>query len=127
MPPRKRETKQVTDNVRTHSRPSELKITDMRIAVVSDPPWSWPIIRLDTNQGISGLGEVRDFASKSYALMLKSRLLGENPCDVDRLFRKINGEFRTTFVIITHDRRIAERTDRIVEISDGRIRMDVKR
>ncbi|MDP3064857.1 MAG: mandelate racemase/muconate lactonizing enzyme family protein, partial [Chloroflexota bacterium] len=89
MPPRKRETKQVTDNVRTHSRPSELKITDMRIAVVSDPPWSWPIIRLDTNQGISGLGEVRDFATKSYALMLKSRLLGENPCDVDRLFRKI--------------------------------------
>ena len=47
--------------------------------------------------------------------------------NIYRLFRKINGEFRTTFVIITHDRRIAERTDRIVEISDGRIRMDVKR
>ncbi|MGQ0602838.1 MAG: mandelate racemase/muconate lactonizing enzyme family protein, partial [Anaerolineales bacterium] len=40
-------------------------------------------------QGISGYGEVRDFASKNYALMLKSRLLGENPCNVDKLFRKI--------------------------------------
>jgi L-alanine-DL-glutamate epimerase-like enolase superfamily enzyme len=48
-----------------------------------------PIIRIDTNQDIYGLGEVRDGASPTYALMLKSRLLGENPCDVDRLFRKI--------------------------------------
>ena len=48
-----------------------------------------PIIRIDTNQGIYGLGEVRDGASKNYALMLKSRLLGENPCNVDKIFRKI--------------------------------------
>ena len=49
-----------------------------------------PLIRIDTNQeGLYGLGEVRDGASKTYALMLKSRLVGENPLDVDRLFRKI--------------------------------------
>jgi L-alanine-DL-glutamate epimerase-like enolase superfamily enzyme len=48
-----------------------------------------PIIRIDTNQGIYGLGEVRDGASKTYALMLKSRILGENPCNIDRIFRKI--------------------------------------
>ena len=71
--------------MRTASRPSELKITDMRVAVVRNAP----LLRIDTNQGISGLGEVRDGASKTYALMLKSRLLGENPCDVDRVFRKI--------------------------------------
>ena len=47
------------------------------------------IIRLDTNQGISGYGEVRDWASPSYALMLKSRILGENPCNIDKIFRKI--------------------------------------
>jgi L-alanine-DL-glutamate epimerase-like enolase superfamily enzyme len=47
------------------------------------------IIRIDTNQGISGYGEVRDGASKTYALLLKSRLLGENPCNVDKIFRKI--------------------------------------
>ena len=75
----------VTDNVNTCSRPSELKITDLRIAKVG----RWPLIRIDTNQGIYGLGEVRDGASKTYALILKYHLLGENPCDTDRLFRKI--------------------------------------
>lgn len=47
------------------------------------------IIRIDTNQGISGYGEVRDWASPTYALMLKSRILGENPCNIDKIFRKI--------------------------------------
>jgi L-alanine-DL-glutamate epimerase-like enolase superfamily enzyme len=48
-----------------------------------------PLIRIDTNQGISGYGEVRDGGSKRYALMLKGRLLGENPCDVERIFKVI--------------------------------------
>lgn len=43
------------------------------------------------------------------------------------LLRKINHEFGTTFVIITHDRRIAEKTDRIIEIKDGRIHSDYSR
>jgi L-alanine-DL-glutamate epimerase-like enolase superfamily enzyme len=76
-------------NVNTNSKPSELKITDLRVAVVGGAPMTCPLIRIDTNQGIYGLGEVRDGASKNYALMLKSRLLGENPCNVDKVFRKI--------------------------------------
>ena len=76
-------------NVNTNSRPSDLKITDLRVATVARAPMTCPIIRIDTNQGIYGLGEVRDGASKNYALMLKSRLLGENPCAVDKVFRKI--------------------------------------
>lgn len=75
--------------VNTYSRPSELKISDLRIAHVTGAPMDCPLIRIDTNQGIYGLGEVRDWASPTYALILKSRLLGENPCNVDRLFRKI--------------------------------------
>ena len=77
------------NHVNTNSKPSELKITDMRIAVVARAPMTCPVIRIDTNQGIYGLGEVRDGASKTYALFLKSRLLGENPCNIDLLFRKI--------------------------------------
>ena len=77
------------DHVKTNSRPSRLRITDLRVATVGWEGWRFPIIRIDTNQGISGYGEVRDGASKTFALMLKSRLLGENPCNVDRLFRKI--------------------------------------
>ncbi|MGV8980821.1 ABC transporter ATP-binding protein [Clostridium sp.] len=41
------------------------------------------------------------------------------------ILRDINARFKTTFIIITHDRRIAEKTDRIIEIKDGRINMDI--
>jgi L-alanine-DL-glutamate epimerase-like enolase superfamily enzyme len=81
--------KAVAQNVNRNSTPSQLKITDLRVAVVGRAPMTAPIIRIDTNQGIAGYGEVRDGASKNYALMLKSRILGENPCNVDRIFRKI--------------------------------------
>ena len=80
---------QVEQNVSHNSRPSELKITDMRIANLAGLPMRCTLIRIDTNQGISGFGEVRDGASKTFALMLKSRLLGENPCNIDKIFRKI--------------------------------------
>ena len=79
----------VPQNVNTNSKPSDLKITDLRVLVIGRAPMTCPIIRIDTNQGIYGLGEVRDGASKNYALMLKSRLLGENPCNIDKLFRKV--------------------------------------
>lgn len=77
-------------SVNTNSAPSALKITDMRVATVVKPgPSPCPIIRLDTNQGVYGLGEVRDGASATYALFLKSRVVGENPLQLDRIFRKI--------------------------------------
>jgi len=41
--------------------------------------------------------------------------------------RDINDKFKTTFVIITHDQRIAEQADRIVEIKDGRINLDIRK
>ena len=50
-----------------------------------------------------------------------------NTAAIYQAFRDINKEFGTTFIIVTHDRRIAEQTDRIIEIKDGRIVMDVKR
>src|ERR1700723_2578327 len=76
--------------VNVNSVPSALRITDLRVATVVKPgPGPCPIIRIDTNQGVYGLGEVRDGASATYALFLKSRLLGENPCNVDKIFRKI--------------------------------------
>jgi L-alanine-DL-glutamate epimerase-like enolase superfamily enzyme len=76
-------------NVNTNSKPSDLKITDLRVATIVGAPMRVPLIRIDTNQGVYGLGEVRDGGSKNYALMLKRLLLGENPCSVDKVFRKI--------------------------------------
>ncbi len=76
-------------NVNTNSRPSDLRITDLRAISLRGLPMDCYIIRIDTNQGISGYGEVRDWGSKNYALMLKSRILGENPCNIDKIFRRI--------------------------------------
>lgn len=44
-----------------------------------------------------------------------------------QLLRTVNKQFKTTFIIITHDRRIAEKADRIVEVKDGRIYLDISR
>lgn len=78
-----------TQKVNKYSSPTDLKITDLRVVEIVDAPMPCPVIRIDTNQGIYGLGEVRDHASPKYALFLKSRILGENPCNVDRVFKKI--------------------------------------
>jgi gluconate/galactonate dehydratase len=77
------------NHVNTYSSPSDLRITDLRIATVVGAPMRCPLLKISTNQGIEGYGEVRDGASGQYALMLKSRILGENPCNVDRIFRRI--------------------------------------
>lgn len=45
--------------------------------------------------------------------------------NIYEIMRNMNEKFKTTFIIITHDKRIAERTDRIIEISDGRIILDI--
>ena len=75
--------------INTYSNPTDLKITDMRFVDIDGAPKRCTILKIMTNQGITGYGEVRDASSKTYALMLKSRILGENPCNVDRIFRKI--------------------------------------
>ncbi len=75
----------LTQDVSRYSGPSDLEITDLRIAQVGNIP----IVKIYTNQGVFGLGDVRDGADKRYALMLKSRILGENPCNVERIFKII--------------------------------------
>jgi lipoprotein-releasing system ATP-binding protein len=51
----------------------------------------------------------------------------ENSATIYKMFREINQKYGTTFLIVTHDRRIAEETDRIVEIKDGRIVVDLRK
>src|SRR3954447_23249926 len=105
-------------NVNRSSIPSDLKITDMRVAVLRGPggqaerragargggraplPPATPgtggasggtiIVRIDTNQGISGYGQtIGDGPQPNYVLTHKARVLGENPCNVDKIFRKM--------------------------------------
>ena len=51
----------------------------------------------------------------------------ENTATIYKIFREINQQYGTTFLIVTHDRRIAEQTDRIVEIKDGKIVVDIRK
>ena len=51
----------------------------------------------------------------------------ESTEQVYALLRDINKRFGTTFLIVTHNRKIAEKTDRIIEIKDGKIILDIKR
>ena len=84
-----KDEREILNNVNANSIPSELKITDIRFADIWHAPMQCILVKVYTNQGLVGYGEVRDFADKRYAAMLKSRLIGENPCNVDRIFRKI--------------------------------------
>jgi L-alanine-DL-glutamate epimerase-like enolase superfamily enzyme len=79
---------ETTSNVKRSSNPSDLKITDMRYCL-TDVMGGTAIIKIYTNQGLHGLGEVRDAADARYALMLKSRILGMNPCNVEMIFKSI--------------------------------------
>lgn len=49
----------------------------------------------------------------------------ENTQTVYDLLRQINKEFKTTFILVTHDQRVAQMADRIIELKDGKIKMDV--
>ncbi len=97
MAPINTQVEHLSSKVNRYSSPSDLKITDMRVAEVDGIPFRVPLIRIDTNQGISGYGEVRDGGPKEYALMLKSRILDRNPCNVEWILRdieKFRGEGR---------------------------------
>ena len=70
------------------SRPSGLKITDIRGATLASI-YDFPIIKIYTNQGITGLGEVRDAGWIAQALMLKPYLVGKDPLDIETILMSI--------------------------------------
>src|SRR5882757_8266162 len=81
-------TAPIQNAIRTASQPSQLKIADIRVATIRGHGY-YPILKIDTNQGVYGLGEVRDGAHPDTALRLKHLLIGQNPCNVDYLFKSI--------------------------------------
>ncbi|WP_441288576.1 ABC transporter ATP-binding protein [Sorangium sp. KYC3313] len=48
----------------------------------------------------------------------------ESSAEVFALMRRFNRELGTTFLVVTHDPRIAEQCERVIEIVDGRIASD---
>ncbi|MBI1897598.1 MAG: mandelate racemase/muconate lactonizing enzyme family protein [Acidobacteria bacterium] len=71
-----------------NSAPSQLRITDMRSVLVASN-YDYPIIRIDTNQGVYGLGEVRDAGREGTALVLKPHIKGRNPLQIEPILDSI--------------------------------------
>ncbi|MCC7176007.1 MAG: mandelate racemase/muconate lactonizing enzyme family protein [Bryobacterales bacterium] len=74
--------------VNRNSAPSQLRITDMRAIRIASG-LDYPIIRIDTNQGVYGLGEVRDAGIEGIALVLKPHLVGRNPLNIEPVLDSI--------------------------------------
>jgi len=81
---------QTTRNVSRASSPSDLKITDLRVAQKGAGGGFAPrIIKIYTNQGLTGIGDIRDGTDQRFALFLKSKIVGLNPCNVEMIFKVI--------------------------------------
>ena len=64
-----------------------MKIVDLKCAVIGKNP----IVRIVTDQGISGYGEVEHFKPylKPFVLQFREAMIGEDPTDVERCMLKI--------------------------------------
>jgi L-alanine-DL-glutamate epimerase-like enolase superfamily enzyme len=80
---------QTTQKVSRASSPSELRITDLRVAQKGYGGFPTRIIKIYTNQGLTGIGDIRDGTDQRYALFLKSKVIGLNPCNVEMIFKII--------------------------------------
>lgn len=78
----------LSGQVNRNSEPSSLKITDMRACRVA-ANYDYPLIKIYTNQGVYGLGEVRDAAVEGIALILKAHLVGKNPLRIEENLRTL--------------------------------------
>ena len=88
MVPNREEIGRVEDAVNTYSKPTDLKITDLRVARVA-ATYDYILIRIDTNQGVYGIGEGHESSHIENVLQYKHLLLGQNPCNVDMIFNAI--------------------------------------
>ena len=80
---------QTTSKVSRASSPADLKITDVRVGEKGNGGFMTRILRIDTNQGIYGLGDMRDGTDQRFGLFLKSKIVGLNPCTVEMIFKVI--------------------------------------
>lgn len=80
---------QLHADVNTCSSPSALRITDVEFCDIQGAPMRCILLKIKTNQGIEGYGEIRDGADRIYGQMLVSRIIGQNPCDIDKIVRRI--------------------------------------
>ncbi|MEZ5862438.1 MAG: hypothetical protein R3D28_26285, partial [Geminicoccaceae bacterium] len=71
-----------------------MRITDLRCAVIG----SNPVVRIVTDEGLSGYGEAEQYKPylKPFVLHYREALIGEDPTDVERCMLRIRkrGSFK---------------------------------
>ena len=81
-----------------------MKITDLKCAVIGKNP----IVRIVTDEGISGYGEVEQYKPylKPFILQFREALIGEDPTNVERVMLKIRqlGAFKPWGSAVSVDR-----------------------
>ena len=67
-----------------------VKITDVKCMIVRGT-WDWNLVRIDTDAGVSGLGEAYwGYGVKDLIVnQLKPQIVGEDPLNVDKLYTKM--------------------------------------
>jgi L-alanine-DL-glutamate epimerase-like enolase superfamily enzyme len=77
-------------SVNRRSSPSALRITDVRACTIAGAEhFIYPTIRIDTNQGVHGLGEVFVLGNVEQVLALKPYLVGKNPLEMEPILQSI--------------------------------------
>ena len=93
--------------------------------------------KVKNNNALKMSGGQQQRTAIARALMNKPKLiLADEPTgnldsdtaeNIYQLMRSINEKYNTSFLIITHDQDIAQKADRIIEIKDGHIVLDVSK
>ena len=69
----------------------KVKITNVKAMMVKGPTGDWPLVKIDTDAGVSGFGESYWGRGIKEIILgyLRQAILGEDPLDIDRLYTKM--------------------------------------
>lgn len=125
----------VMENILIPYRIKHNKVTKGAIKRANDLMEIVGLAKVKNNKATDISGGQQQRAAIARSLINSPRIiLGDEPTGnldsettetVYNLLKEINKEFKSTFIVITHDKRIAEKADRIIEIKDGLINMDI--
>lgn len=126
----------VLENVLMPYRIKHNNITDEAVKRAKDLIEIVGLSKVINNRSTDISGGQQQRAAIARSLINNPRIiLGDEPTGnldsdttqtVFNLLKDINQEYKSTFILITHDKKVAEQADRIIEIKDGRVNMDVK-
>lgn len=125
----------VLENILMPYRIKHNKVTDEAIKRAEYLIEMVGLTKVKNNRSTEISGGQQQRAAIARSLINEPKLiLGDEPTgnldsettqSIFNLMKDINKELKTTFILITHDKKVAEQADRIIEIKDGHVVMDI--